>query len=155
MEGKEQNEMTASDKDAKTCEWCHSPRGMGHGKACAMWFLSELFCLLGLIALVAAWVTNYRGTTWLGVESDHLFHDAIAFLVLCVIFRMKKRDAKHAMMMKMMMGGCGGECGGGSCGGAGGGNCGQGGCGGDCAGSCGSGSGCGEGGCGKEGCGCK
>lgn len=118
---------------SSTCEWCRSPLGRGHWKSCTLWFCAELFFLLGLIALVAAWVTDYRGTTWLGVESDYLFHDAIAFLLLSAICKLKKISFKQSKLTMMLMDSCGDECGPDSscCGSS---ACGEGGCGGDCQG---------------------
>ena len=102
--------------EPKKCEWCRTPLGGGHARACCTWFCAEVFLVLGLVALIAAWVTNYQGTTWLGFESDYLFHDAIVFLIRSLMAKMKMRSYK----MKLMMGdGCGegGGCGSGSCGG--------------------------------------
>ncbi|MBI4458290.1 hypothetical protein HY633_04980 [Candidatus Uhrbacteria bacterium] len=112
--------------ESKSCEWCRTPLGSGHTMACSLWVCGEVLFFLGIISLIAAWVTNYQGSTWLGFESDHLFHDATAFLILSLMAKMKMRSYKLKLKLS---GGCGEGCGSGGCGGECGGDCGEGGCG--------------------------
>lgn len=51
----------------------------------------KLLWLLGIIALVSAWVADSRGTRVFGFSADHLFHDATALLVLAALLKLKKR----------------------------------------------------------------
>ena len=132
------------------CGFCHGPLGRGHAALCSMTMLAVLFFVLGAVALVGAWVTEMNGTTWMGFDSDFLIGNAAVFFVLSLMFKMKKRWLKRALMKKMWMGG---GCGDSGCGCSSGGACSMGGC---DSGSCGTG-GCGEAGCGPdctpEGCG--
>lgn len=56
---------------------------------CRAWcdWLYRLAVVLGVGALVAAWVTERTGGLFLGFGSEHLFHDAIVLLVLALICR--------------------------------------------------------------------
>lgn len=139
--------MCCSPSGDETCGWCKGPMGPGHNKLCCMILVSEALLVIGLVALVAAWITAAKSITWMGLSSDHLFHDALAFLILSLMGRMKADHLKGELMMSWMDD-CE-ECG---CdeGGCGSGGCGNGGCGGEsekdeCCGGCGEGQCCGGG----------
>ena len=107
--------------------------GVSHAKLCTLWTLAVLTFVLGVVAWVGAGVTDMNGTTWLGMGTDNLFHNATILFVLSLMFKMKKHWLKRELMAAAMWGGCDeGVCGKEGCCGA---------------------EGCGEGesGCGKEG----
>ncbi|MBI2099530.1 hypothetical protein HYT45_03960 [Candidatus Uhrbacteria bacterium] len=66
-----------------------SPHGEGrwHNRWCVLGCLlaKKLLLLAGLVALVAAWVTERTGELFLGLDSNHLFHDALALLLLFLL----------------------------------------------------------------------
>ena len=90
--------MSCSNCEAP-CGLCSSPRGQGHLKSCLAWLASELTLAVGVVALIAAWVTNYYDTVFLSLDADHLFHDAIALLILSLIIDRKAKAIREKLWM--------------------------------------------------------
>jgi len=99
-----------------------------HGKGCppvcgkVSHMFAALLWLLGVLALVAAWVATKQGSVW-GLEAGHWYQDVVALALLGLLAGMN--GLFHALKKK---GSCSGSCGGGEhqgeekcgCGGAGG-----------------------------------
>lgn len=77
------------------CKMCGTSMGSGHALRCSKHVCAKLLWVLGVVALVGAWVADRRGAPVWGFTADHLFHDAIAFLVLAVSLKLMKKRGGH------------------------------------------------------------